>query len=577
MISRALKDLSEKVLGKLSSKPAGFLDNYPEGAVLVSPDGIVLANNKAGATLAALITAGTQQPLQELIQKVLNGPGANLDGIVIDKSAQLDVSAMAVQDGEAVLLLAHDQTFARNMLSALVDSRARYKDLVDVSSDFAWEIGPDGTFIFISPGGALDYTADDFMGKGPNDFGLIPVKSREVSPFLGTEPTTDIDVHMRRADGMVAQLKVSALPLFNHAGGWMGSRGVCRDVTEDSLRKAALIEARIREKLLKHLVGIIRDEVEPFKTLTGSIEYIVRASSFAGCKIYTRDEYSDLGNKFVRAAHVGSEEFMPPDDEVFPLIEKTEGTQPISGKGWSGLLATTGYRHHVNGAICVWQAGLPDEWTEDEIALIDTVSDQLGIAIERVMHHERILRLSRTDELTGLLNRRAFLEEELPRRMERLQHSGGTAALLFVDLDNFKLVNDVHGHHKGDEVLVMLARFLEKHSRPGDAIARFGGDEFAVWLDGMDAKGAGQRAAAMIKDSQVFKEHSGEDAHPLGLSIGVSMYNSENQEPLEHLMSRADEAMYKVKREGKGGFAFERSIERQESKTGETKIDRLEP
>ncbi len=556
MVSQVIKNMSAKVLEALNGSPKSFLAAYPEGAVLVDPDGVVLETNKKGAPLAALIADQKPDQLHDLIRQAHGGQGANLGGVVVEDETQLNVTAVPVQDGDAILLLTHDQTFERNMLSALVDSRARYKDLVDVSSDFAWELGPDGTFVFISPGGALDYAPDDIIGQSPDKFGLESADPKDPSPFIATETTSDIDVRMLLASGEQARLKVSAIPLFDEFGEWRGSRGVCRDFTEDSRRKVALDEARIREKLLRHLVGIIRDEVEPLKTLTGSIDYIVHASSFEGCKIYTRDEYDKRGEYFVLAAKCGDENAMPPDAEIFPKIEKIDGTTPVAGEGWSGLLATTGYRQHVNGAICVWRGDAATDWSPDELALIDTVSDQLGIAIERVMHHERILRLSRTDELTGLLNRRAFLEEELPRRMERLQHSGGTAALLYVDLDNFKLVNDVHGHHRGDEALIALARFLEKHSRPGDAVARFGGDEFAMWLDGMDRESAEKRAHTMIEDSAIFRIYSGDEKQPLGLSIGVSMYNSDSEESLDYFLNRADDAMYEVKRRGKGGFAF---------------------
>ncbi len=316
----------------------------------------------------------------------------------------------------------------------------------------------------------------------------------------------------------------------------------------------ALDEARMREILLKHLVDIIRDEVDPLKTLTGSIKYIVHASSFAGCKVFKRDEFSAKGKMFISAAEYGDNKASPPDENIIPMFESVSGTTPVAGQGWSGLLAPTGYREHINGAICVWRGAGTTDWTDGEVTLVDSVAGQLGIAIERVIQHERIVHLSWTDELTRLLNRRAFLEEELPRRMKRLVHAGQPAALFFVDLDNFKRVNDVHGHHVGDEVLIRLSRFLEKHSRPGDAVARFGGDEFAMWLDGMDVDGAKTRVELMIEDSQEFKQYSGDDDHPLGISVGVSIFDPKTDEFIEDLVRRADQTMYEVKRGGKGGF-----------------------
>ena len=77
--------------------------------------------------------------------------------------------------------------------------------------------------------------------------------------------------------------------------------------------------------------------------------------------------------------------------------------------------------------------------------------------------------------------------------------------------DNFKLVNDVHGHHRGDEALISLARFFRKNSRLGDAVARFGGDEFAMWLDGIDQESVKKRTHAMIEDSAIFKKFSGDE------------------------------------------------------------------
>ncbi len=98
--------------------------------------------------------------------------------------------------------------------------------------------------------------------------------------------------------------------------------------------------------------------------------------------------------------------------------------------------------------------------------------------------------------MTGLLNRRAFYEEELPRRISRLERSGQTSAMFYVDMDNFKRVNDVHGHQAGDDAILYLRDMMLNFSRPGDLVARLGGDEFAMWLDGIDEETTKKRASS---------------------------------------------------------------------------------
>ncbi len=552
------KDLPKDLREALVNSPETILETYPDGAVLVGGDGNVLSNNDQGSLLAEVITKSfglkRGNELTSLINEAINGEGANLDAVNLDDDQQIDITAVPLIRGQAVLVLGRDHTFEHNMFAALIESRARYKDLVEISSDFSWELGPDGDFSFVSTGGAMGFESDDIVGQSPEKFFHMPSDSKDTTPFVRTDRCNDIEVEMKRADGGVASLLVSSLPLFDELGSWRGSRGICRDMTEHRQQRMALDEARMREILLKHLVDIIRDEVDPLKTLTGSIKYIVHASSFAGCKVFKRDEFSAKGKMFISAAEYGDNKASPPDENIIPMFESVSGTTPVAGQGWSGLLAPTGYREHINGAICVWRGAGTTDWTDGEVTLVDSVAGQLGIAIERVIQHERIVHLSWTDELTRLLNRRAFLEEELPRRMKRLVHAGQPAALFFVDLDNFKRVNDVHGHHVGDEVLIRLSRFLEKHSRPGDAVARFGGDEFAMWLDGMDVDGAKTRVELMIEDSQEFKQYSGDDDHPLGISVGVSIFDPKTDEFIEDLVRRADQTMYEVKRGGKGGF-----------------------
>jgi diguanylate cyclase (GGDEF)-like protein len=221
---------------------------------------------------------------------------------------------------------------------------------------------------------------------------------------------------------------------------------------------------------------------------------------------------------------------------------------------WQVLATATNYRQRVNGALSIWKAAGDDGWEDDHRLLIGDIANQLGIANEQISNHERIVALSRTDGMTGLLNRRAFYEEELPRRVKRLEHSREKAALFYVDMDNLKLVNDIHGHQAGDDALLFLRDMLMEMSRPGDVIARLGGDEFVLWLDGISEKVSEDRAARLIEASRKMRKFSGDDDHPLGISVGVAIFDPENGESLDDLMARADAAMYEVKNKGKGGY-----------------------
>ena len=166
---------------------------------------------------------------------------------------------------------------------------------------------------------------------------------------------------------------------------------------------------------------------------------------------------------------------------------------------------------------------------------------------------ERLEHQATTDLLTRLPNR--VLAQDRWRQAVALAKRQQTAcAVLFVDLDNFKEVNDSHGHHVGDELLVQVGNRLKSALRESDTCARLGGDEFVVVLtavtDASDATRVGESLAARL--SAPF--HIGELALAVGASIGVAVYPDDAGTP-DALMRRADEAMYTAKAIG-GGSAL---------------------
>lgn len=165
--------------------------------------------------------------------------------------------------------------------------------------------------------------------------------------------------------------------------------------------------------------------------------------------------------------------------------------------------------------------------------------------------YARLERLSRTDGLTGLLNRRAF-HEGLETRIQHFRRHPGQGALLYVDLDNFKAVNDVKGHAAGDAALRQLSEYLTSTSRADDLVARLGGDEFALWLEDTNIDGARAKAQAIVAFGPEIHALYGVEGRPLGVSCGVVLSSPKVDVNADTLLARADEAMYHAKRAGKG-------------------------
>lgn len=159
--------------------------------------------------------------------------------------------------------------------------------------------------------------------------------------------------------------------------------------------------------------------------------------------------------------------------------------------------------------------------------------------------------LARTDSLTGLLTRRAF-EERLEHDLEFAQRRNGALSIAYVDLDNFKSVNDVYGHAEGDRVLQATARALRQHVRRADTVARLGGDEFALVLPDTDSHGAHQVVSAL--EQELRKAFPG-SAPDVTCSIGVVTF-LDPAVSVKDAVAAADAVMYEVKRQGKGGISF---------------------
>lgn len=195
---------------------------------------------------------------------------------------------------------------------------------------------------------------------------------------------------------------------------------------------------------------------------------------------------------------------------------------------------------------------LPDSATD----FLERLSAVVSIALENALNHERLRRISLTDALTGVHNRRYF-DQRLLEEVDRAQRTGQPLSCLFLDVDHFKRINDTWGHQVGDRVLQEVAARAKAQLRLSDALGRYGGEEFAVLLSQTDTEMA-LEIAERIRQAIAEKTFAADVAQSLAvtLSVGVATLGTAQdgmagKTAAEWLVAQADQALYRSKQNGR--------------------------
>lgn len=211
----------------------------------------------------------------------------------------------------------------------------------------------------------------------------------------------------------------------------------------------------------------------------------------------------------------------------------------------SALVAPLVFNDRFIGTLAVYHSA-PDFYTDDHRRLLDRVSEQASAVINNSMIFEQTQEDSLTDPLTGLPNTR-FMFMHLTRELARAERLKSEVALLVMDLDKFKEINDSHGHHIGDRALREVAGALRAAIRPYDICVRYAGDEFIVVLSGCDREEAERKRLELQEavDQVVFEARPGRRI-PLTISVGAAIYPHDG-DSYEALLAMADSRMYRDK------------------------------
>jgi diguanylate cyclase (GGDEF)-like protein len=214
---------------------------------------------------------------------------------------------------------------------------------------------------------------------------------------------------------------------------------------------------------------------------------------------------------------------------------------PVMAAGELVAILSVGYVEPPTGASSIAETGTQ-------------CAQRLGLSLASNARAERLYRQAHFDPLTQLPNRLLF-RDQLQSELQAATQSGGSGALLYIDLDHFKRVNDSMGHEAGDQLLSIVAQRLRTSVKEGDTVARLGGDEFTVILRDIADAGEATVVAQRIIDSMRKPVRVGGRDHVARASIGIVLFPSEGT-GIDELLHNADLAMYRAKELGRGGAEF---------------------
>ncbi|MFB1488591.1 MULTISPECIES: EAL domain-containing protein [unclassified Thiocapsa] len=451
---------------------------------------------------------------------------------------EVEVLLTSVQiEGSTLLqMVARDIGARKGAEAAIKRSEEKYRFLLDHSYDIIYLFSTDGSFIFVSPSWSrlMGFSVDETLATHfstyvhPDDLHICEDSFRSVVDM--GEMRRDIEYRVRHADGTWRWHASSAMPFRDENGVIVGFQGIARDVTEqketrEQLRVAAIAFEAQEGMVVADAAGVILRVNGAFTQITG----------------YSAEEAVGQTPRLLKSGRQDAEFY------------RAMWTSILETGSWQGEV----WNRRKGGEIYPeWLTVTAVPGPDGRIThYVGTLSD----ITQRKAAEEEIRELAFFDPLTRLPNRRLLLDR-LNLALASSRRHGDCGALFYIDLDDFKTLNDTLGHDQGDRLLQQVALRLTERIRESDTLARLGGDEFVVMIEHLSpnpleaaqqAETLGNGLLGALRQPYDLEGQT----HYSAASIGITLFD---QQPMrvEELMKQSDMAMYRAKGAGRNTMRF---------------------